>query len=233
MHHHGIEHEWEEYLPMLGEVPLRVRSGTLFGRLTVPVLLRADDTSILDSADIARFADEIGSGSPLFPDGLDSDIQQWVERAERVHAGGRQSVFANIAHSAEAQEEAAPSWVPGAARRPVARIGAAYLELKYSRKASLQETRSRMRQTLLELRDALAQHDGDSVLSSQSFADMAMATALQFIRPVANSHVLLRPATRDAWTMPEVADEFSDLLAWRDSLFDRLDYPGAPSCKPS
>jgi len=233
MHHHRVEHEWEEYLPMLGEVPLRVRSGKLMGRMSVPVLLRPDDTSILDSVDIARFTDEVGEGAALFPDGLDSDIQQWVERAERVHACGRQAVFSNIARSSKALVEAAPSWVPGVARKSVARVGAAYLELKYRRKASLTETNARMRQTLRELRDALAQHGGQTVLSRPSFADMAMATSLQFVCPVADEHVLLRPATRDAWTMPEVADEFSDLLAWRNTLFDQLDYPGEPSCPPS
>lgn len=229
MHHHRVDHRWREYLPMLGELPLRIQTGKLFGRLSVPVLLRRGDAAILDSTEIARFAEEVGSGEPLFPKDLDASIQQWVERAERVLACGRQLVFENIAQSPDAQYEAAPEWAPRPVRKPMARMGVAYLKLKYRRMANVDEANERLKQALGELRDALAEHEGATVLAQPSFADLAMATALQCVRPVADEYVPLKPGTREAWTMPEVADEFADLLAWRDDLFDRRHYPGANS----
>jgi glutathione S-transferase len=54
-----------------------------------------------------------------------------------------------------------------------------------------------------------------------SFADIAMATALQLTVPVADGYVALGPATRAAWADDALAAEFADLVAWRDALYAR------------
>jgi glutathione S-transferase len=57
------------------------------------------------------------------------------------------------------------------------------------------------------------------ILDGFSFADIAMAATLQMVRPVADNYLAIGPATRDAWTDPELSERFADLLAWRDALY--------------
>ena len=61
----------------------------------------------------------------------------------------------------------------------------------------------------------------EHLLDAFSFADITMATSLQFILPVDDRYIALGPATRDAWTHPTLASEYADLLAWRDRLYAR------------
>ncbi len=58
------------------------------------------------------------------------------------------------------------------------------------------------------------------LLGSFSYADIAVATFVQGISPVADRFVKLGPATRSAWTHPDLAAEYADLVTWRDALFD-------------
>jgi glutathione S-transferase len=54
-----------------------------------------------------------------------------------------------------------------------------------------------------------------------------MASALQGVSAVADDYIPLGPATRAVWTQPELAAEFSDLVAWRDRLYERHRRQGA------
>ncbi|HLT29178.1 MAG TPA: glutathione S-transferase C-terminal domain-containing protein [Myxococcaceae bacterium] len=80
---------------------------------------------------------------------------------------------------------------------------------------------SRIRSALQAVREALA--DGRRRLLPDgrfSFADITVATSLQFLLPVGDGYMPLGTATREVWTHPELADEFADLLAWRDEVYD-------------
>jgi glutathione S-transferase len=57
------------------------------------------------------------------------------------------------------------------------------------------------------------------VFDAFSYADIAYAVALQSIRPVADRWLPLGAATRTLWTVPALAEEFADLLAWRDDVY--------------
>ena len=48
-----------------------------------------------------------------------------------------------------------------------------------------------------------------------------MACALQLIRPVSNAFMRLGPGSRAAWTCPELATKYDDLITWRDTLYDK------------
>ena len=68
------------------------------------------------------------------------------------------------------------------------------------------------------MRDALS--DGRRCLLGEfSYADIAMASALQFVAPVGDEHIRLGPATRRAWTDLDLAGELTDLIEWRDQLY--------------
>jgi hypothetical protein len=47
-----------------------------------------------------------------------------------------------------------------------------------------------------------------------------MATLLQGIAPVSDHFLKIGPATRAAWTQPELSAEYADLVAWRDRLYE-------------
>lgn len=82
--------------------------------------------------------------------------------------------------------------------------------------ASYEET---LRAGLDALRAALA--GGEYLLGSFSYVDIAMATLLQGVEPVADRYLRLGPATRATWTRTELAREYADLLRWRDELYAR------------
>ena len=51
--------------------------------------------------------------------------------------------------------------------------------------------------------------------------------AVSGVSPVADRYVPLGPATRAAWTQPELVAANADLIAWRDRLYERHRPPSA------
>jgi len=51
-----------------------------------------------------------------------------------------------------------------------------------------------------------------------SYADIAMAMVLEVVMPIAKSQPDLGPATQRCWRNEALADEFADLLDWRNRL---------------
>ena len=54
-----------------------------------------------------------------------------------------------------------------------------------------------------------------------SYGDIIVCSLLQAVSPVADRYIRLGPAWRRAWTLPELARQFEDFLAWRDELYAR------------
>ena len=75
-----------------------------------------------------------------------------------------------------------------------------------------------VRAILEELRRALGGRD--TMRGEITYADVAAATLMQGIAPVDDRRIRLPPATRAVWTQDDLAREFSDLVLWRDRLYD-------------
>ncbi|MBM4341813.1 MAG: glutathione S-transferase N-terminal domain-containing protein [Deltaproteobacteria bacterium] len=214
-----------EYLPMLGAPMLRARLGRWSGKVTVPVLF-ASGQAHDDSLAIAQWAAGQGTGPELFPIGRATELLAWNRASEAVLAHGRALVTPRVAGDPSAALEQVPKglrWL-GPLSAPLVALGVRYLRDKYALEAVGQnERRSAMRAELTALRQALA--SGAHLLGAFSYADIAMAVALQVVEPVGDGHQRLGPATRAAWREPELADEFADLIAWRDRLYDRFRRP--------
>lgn len=220
--YHRVPYEYTEHLPMVGEPALRIAARKWSGRVTVPLLVDGDE-ALMDSVAIARYAEQRGKAVPLFPTDHEDEIAAWNARSEALMTSGRAMLLPRIADSPAALGEQLPPFVPAALRgalRPVASNGVSYLARKYGTRAedgAAHEARARA--ALDALRAAL--EDGrEHLLGRFSFADITMATALQFILPVAQRYIALGPATREAWTHPALAAEYADLLTWRDRLYD-------------
>tara|TARA_B100001750_G_scaffold168529_1_gene136973 strand:- start:1834 stop:2511 length:678 start_codon:yes stop_codon:yes gene_type:complete len=221
--HHHVEYSEEEYVPFVTEPLLRARMRRPSGKVSVPVLL-APDQVVDGSWEVARWAETHGGGAPLLTDEV--ACRRWDELAQAAMAMGRARVARATLDDPEAQAEALPPFVPKSLRGAssgVARWACRKLLSKYG-----PGDPGAMNEVLDEARDAIG--DGDHVLRAFSYADILVAGALEFVSPYAGGpkgtragHRRYRrgPATRRAWTNARLADEYGDLLEWRDRLYAR------------
>ena len=217
--HHGVAYVSHEHVPMMGEPFLRFITRRPFGRVSVPVLVHRGRV-ITDSFEIARYADRIGGGETLFPAERLPEIRAWDDESQRAMAAGRALVTSRVLASDGALEEALPPFVPSALRpfaRPVAALGARFILAKYDA-LDVPTARATLENALQHLRESLG--ESRNLLGSFTFADVTMATLLQFVSPVDDRFIALGPATREAWTDAALAAQFADLVTWRDALYD-------------
>ncbi|MEM9490654.1 MAG: hypothetical protein AAGC55_16020, partial [Myxococcota bacterium] len=158
------------------------------------------------------------SNAPLFPADKLDDILAWDRRSEALLGPGRMLVLRVASADPAALRGDLPKPVrnlPGATL--TARAVLAYLSRKYAVAGSDEELRQRMRTQLVTLRQAL--RDSDYLLGTFSYADIAMVVALQGVRPPEGRQVPLSRASRSSWTRGDLAEEFADLLSWRDRIY--------------
>lgn len=220
--HHHLRYETTEHLPVLGGPMLRVAAKKLSGRVTAPLLVDGE-TSVFDSLDIARYAEQKGTGEPLFPEGSLDDILRWNTICEALVSAGRILVTHKAARDRDAQLEATPAFLPEALR-PAAASSAGLVTGLLARKYGFENTseaeaRALAREPLFKLRDALGPGVRHLVGDRFTYADIVAATSLQFLRPVADVFWPIGPATRRTWSNPDLAEEFVELLLWRDRTY--------------
>ncbi|MEO8184475.1 MAG: glutathione S-transferase, partial [Deltaproteobacteria bacterium] len=230
--HHGLAFQKIEHIPFLGERRLRKVLGNPAGRVTVPVLI-ADGQTLADSWEIALYAERVGQGTKLIAEELAADVRRWHDLAERSLSAGRALTIASLLANDAALEEMLPPATPRLARRllrPVARRATRWFVSKY--KLDLEATaqaQGALREGLDAVRSALVRTE--YVLGRFSYADIIAASLLQGVVPVADRYLRLGPATRSAWTRPDLAASYSDLVAWRDRLYERYRREGAPAAR--
>ena len=217
--HHAINYREVAYLPMLGTPLLRLRMRRFSGKVSVPVLFM-DDQAISDSYEIARYVDRVGSGASLFPDDKAEEVARYNTLSEQVCHAGRALATARTAADDDALQTAVPAQIPWPFKRAMGKLGVRYLENKYG----LNETdeaghRQSAREALLAMEQAL--EGKETVLDQFSFADIAMACALQLIWPVSDEHIRLGRHTRRCFTDDTLVAEFPNLGPWRDHLYKK------------
>jgi glutathione S-transferase len=226
--HHGIAYRAVEHIPFLGERRLRKIVGGKKKRATVPVLIDGDNV-LIESWDIAEYADRTGTGAKLIPEGQRSDIREWTELADQASSQGRALVVSALLASQAALDEGLPFPLPAwlyAPMRPVTRFGLRWFARKHELSlAGAIEYEERLRPALDRLRVGVKK--SPRLLGRFTYADIAMATLLQGISPVGNGYIRLGPATRRAWTREALAKAYPDLIRWRDNLY--LEHRGRPT----
>jgi glutathione S-transferase len=217
--HHCVEYRFREYLPIFGIPLLRIRIGRYRGRVTVPVYLGAG-APLGDSFDIARFAESRGGGAPLFPAGREEEIAAWNRESEAALAAGRVLASGRIAADPQALRDSLPEMIPGPLRpalRSLTSLGIRYLMRKYQFDAARPEHEA----TLARVLDAAAAQLGSGrfLLGDFSYADICIAVVLQFVSPVDDAYIRLRPGARAGWATPSLAARHGRLIEWRDRLY--------------
>ncbi|MEL1264569.1 glutathione S-transferase family protein [Pseudoxanthomonas putridarboris] len=208
----GISHGYREYTPTLSEPRLRWELRQWRGAVSVPVLLLPDRV-LRGSWDITCHADACTGDGRL---GELARISGWNTRADAGLAEGRARLLAALEQDRDALTESLPTVLPSMlapALRPVARDAIARLQRKYAHLAQP----GAMRRALTEARERVQAHGGGFLLGRFSYADMVAATLLEMVRPRAQG-CALGAASQRCWTDAALADEFADLLAWRERL---------------
>lgn len=220
--HHGLAYRLVEHTPILGERRLRRLVGPDKPRATVPVLV-AGDRVLTESWDIARFADVHGSGSALVPFEHEAAIRAWVDLADEASTRGRALITAATLANGPALDAQLPAQVPSWLRpalRPVTRsIGRSFAR-KYALDLDDAEgPLAAVRAALDRLRAGLAA-SSPFLQGAFSYADIAMASLVQGVSPVADRFWKIARATRGAWTHAKLAAEYADVITWRDGLYE-------------
>jgi glutathione S-transferase len=221
----GIAYDKRLYQPLLGELGLRRKLGRWRGTVSVPVLTDDDGTVVADSADIARWADARGSGPEMFPAGLEGAVERFIALSDRGLAAGRALSLLRLLRDDEGVREMVPRKLrrmPGSSA--LARAGVARTLRKYRGLRDEAAARAALASVLEEIRAALAQApaaggSAKTLLGRFTFADVAVAQVLAFVEPPAFG-LKLGQATRRSFCDDELREAFSDLVAWRDALYE-------------
>ena len=215
--HHRVTYRFHEHVPLLGEPLLRLRAPK-GKKPTVPLYLFRGG-AIVDSIDIARHAESIGKGSPLFVANHVETIERWNRASEALLGVARGLVIRNLLADKDAQVEAIPRFLPfRSLLTPVARSATRFIGSKYAASESPELDVERVVIPLLD--EWKAELGGRAtLLDTFSYADVTMAVALQFVTPVGGDCIRLGPATRRTWTHSGLSKKYADLLAWRDELY--------------
>lgn len=209
----GCEYDYEEYTPTLSEPRLRWRMRKWSGKVSVPVLF-AGSQIMRGSWDIVSYANQISGQNPI---GDMEVISEWDKLSEAALAEGRTRVVRAVLDNDRALEEALPGFIPQSLRRPLrflARDAATRLDRKY---ANLYEPGAK-RKALEAIRKRLAKSGQDYLLGKFSYADITMAVVVEVIAPIARTEPPLGPETERCWNDTKLAEEFEDLIQWRNRL---------------
>jgi glutathione S-transferase len=221
--HHRVAYEEIEHQLFVGELRLRILMRKPTGRVSVPIL---DDRGVFftDSFDIARHAEEIGSGPKLFPKGREAEIEAWNRRSEATLSALRAQMVLKLADDPEAAKAAVPPGVPAALVPFLAPISQRAMGA-FANKYRMRDGADRHQATAEEGLDALAAalSGGRKYLLGDAFsyADITMALALQVVSPVDERFMAIGPGGRAGWSRPELAARYPALIAWRDELYTK------------
>ena len=214
----GVAYQSRTFQPLLGEPALRLRLRRWTGVISVPVLTLPDGRCLADSTEIARWAD--AQGTPrLFP--ASTDLGAWLALADRGLEGGRARALRRMLHD----DEALLAMVPRSRRGALGGLGrriAAYGIRRVLRKYAAPDdvTAAGLMDAALDaLRAALGGDPRGTVLGTFSYADIAMAQVLVFVRPPELGPMRFSKGARRVFTDPERVEKYADLLAWRDALY--------------
>ena len=224
--HHILSYQYQEHTVLLGTPALCFKMRRFRGGVTVPALIAQEDKywrRIADSFEIARYADGIGHKKKLFPLTLGGEVAHFNDLSEAGCDDGRAIFMHRMAVDKGAQMASIPENTPHFLRHVMAAavpLGLAYINSGFSIKARNPEQRhTSLQQTLLEIRRCLKKSAGPYLLGEFTYADIAIASMLQVIDPHKDSLLAKNQALLPCWQNKVLADEFADLLEWRDALY--------------
>ena len=233
--HHGIDYREVDYTPILGEIALRWRLRRPLAPVTVPVL-RDGKRWWTDSFDIARHAESIGHGAPLFPSTAQAEIEEWNRRSEIALAAGRAILMRSWVDTAELVRAALPPGIPRILEPlflPIGRKRLASFMARY-RIPELKGTPDDLLSAELDRLESALEGRRYLVGDTFTYADIAMALTLQQVSPVDPGYIVrLRGLPETGMHIEAFASRYEKLIAWRDALYARHRRPSEARESPS
>ncbi|KAL0490569.1 hypothetical protein AKO1_003045 [Acrasis kona] len=226
----GVEiNKYDVYTPVRDEYWLRWKTGKYTGTITAPVLLYKDDQQnssiIFESAEMVEFADKIRAADKpsLLPEQFKNDIIEWNNMIDSMQNSQRALTFQKIISS---DEEALLSKLPSFFKssytlwlgKRLATNTFKGLASKYPA-GTPEQCQQDTHDALQKIRTRLQENKsgylfGDSI----TYADLNTVIAFQGIKPV-DEHILpMDPYLRRNMTYLEIADQYKDLIEWRDTI---------------
>jgi len=209
---------------MISNLGVRIKSKRFFNRVSVPLLIDGDNV-FADSLSIAKHANTSSPKDSLFPHDKLNEIDYWNNISEQTLNAGRALVVIKMQSNREACLKSLPPFFPEPIKPlmlPVAKSGIFYLKKKYDvSEKNVQRYEQVIDDNLQKLQKALT-NKPQYLLGSFTYADICMAVTLQVIKPIQNNHVMLDSATELCWKNDILAEKFSDLITWRDSIYQQF-----------
>ncbi len=223
----GHSYKTDLYLPLLSIPKARLLSRNFSSRLTVPILIEKQSGRgevYKNAMEIAAHANgERDQSKPdIFPQKFLSEIKRWDELSEELCSIRRSQAIPVMKGNKELLKNNLPPFVPKALRPYLGsstKMVLSLLEKKYQ--VDLEGGDEHLRKSLSSLRIELSDSRG-YILDNFSYADMSMCAVLQCIKPVDPKYLDWDKHNIEAWTHHELADEFKDLIEWRDGLYERF-----------
>jgi len=217
-----------KYTPFVDELWLRYKMGKWSGKVSVPVLF-VSGKPIAGSRDIALWASQQSSGKLQMGD---EDLLNKVENAsDLVMLATRYRGCIRIAEAGVYDAQDLPpgaGWLPASVARFATRRVFRKIADKYKRPGETMESdKEDMRKGLSILTNLLKAAGGKRFSGLEggiSFVDIVAATSIQFV-PLPGGRVPYGPNVAPLWREPDLEAEFSDLIAWRDSIYNEFRLP--------
>ena len=212
----GVAYRPQAYTPTLSELGVRWKLGRARGRMTLPILFPADGPPLEDSLDIALWG-AARSTRPIVADAERAEVIAWNDAASAMLEAGRARTTVRVTADPEALRESIPPqirWM-GPIGLAIGRDGGRRLLRKYGADGRTSEDWLRvMAEGCGRLRSSLAGREW--LLGRFTYADLTAAIGLSFVRP--HEKAPLGPRSRERWTEPDLAEQYADLLLWRDRV---------------
>jgi len=219
----GIDYRKVSYNPLTTPLVMRLKTGNFFENVTLPVLVDGK-ARIMDSFDIAQWASENGKMKSLFPENEFVAIVQWNRLSEEGLSAGRALALSRLAQNRKAKFEQLPFDVPAPLQPLFMPLIENRLKAFGNRYKFSFNHPQRYRADLDDVLEGLSRvlnDKGNYVLGEFTFADIAMAQVLQFVSPVSNRYIAVPEGLKACMQDPELAEKYSDLIAWRDNLYQK------------
>jgi len=221
-----IPYTREIYTPLISTPRVRYLAGNLFGKLTLPIITYQSEV-YSDSYTIAQFANakRAHGAADLFPVEHLTEINEWEALSQQLMDRCRIKALVKMKTNQQSLENNLPAFIPKALRphlRFMTKIALSNFQNKYP--IAEQDPDLLLRQGLLKLRAKLKESKG-YILKEFSYADITMATAIVGFKPVDTRYMPIDDATIDSMTDDRLAEEFADLIAWRDQLYATFRLP--------
>ncbi|MCS6985576.1 MAG: glutathione S-transferase N-terminal domain-containing protein [Leptospiraceae bacterium] len=217
-YHRQIYH-WHEYTPLVDSLQLMWKAKKW--RVSVPILITPWEV-IEGSLNIVRYGEKHGRKEKLLPFSHEEEILDIDALCDVAYRASRAIITARVEDNSEAQKALMPQFIPPSYHEfalPLAKVATLYLERKYSfGGVPLAQHKEVLRSVLQELRQKVRKNK--TIFESFTLADISVALTLQFVSPVSDHFIPLSPPLREAFTQEDLAEEFSDLISWRNFIYE-------------